>query len=296
MRLATAESDGRRFGAMVEGDQLFPLPDGGTVDDLVRGGLDRTLAVGAAARHERPIPLADVRLLAPLTPASVRDFVTFESHVVGVRRSIDNSEGVPEAWYDAPTFYFTNPHAIVGPGAPVRRPWGCRALDFELEVAAVVGASGTSGTSLTEEQAREAIVGYTILNDWSARDLQGREMKTGLGPAKGKDFCTSIGPWLVTADELADAHDDDGFLTLEGTVSVNGREIGRDTLRHMGWTLRPWSRTPPATPWSSPVTYSPPAPPAAAASPSSGAGTAARTHPRWSPATWSRSLSTGSAP
>ena len=133
--------------------------------------------------------------------------------MVGVRRSIDNAEGVPEAWYDAPTFYFTNPHAIVGPDAAVRRPWGCRALDFELEVAAVVGPSGTS---LTEQQAREAIVGYLILNDWSARDIQAREMKTGLGPAKGKDFCTSIGPWLVTADELEDAHDGDGFLDAGG--------------------------------------------------------------------------------
>ena len=234
MKLATAESAGRRFGAVVEGDQLFPLPDGQTVDDLVRSGLDRTLAVSSAAGRQRPIPLAAARLMAPLIPASVRDFVTFESHVVGVRRSVDGAEGVPEAWYDAPTFYFTNPHAIVGPDAPVRRPWGCRALDFELEVAAVVG---TRGTSLTEQHARAAIVGYLILNDWSARDIQGREMKTGLGPAKGKDFCTSIGPWLVTADELADAHDDDGFLTLEGTVSVNGREVGRDTLRHMGWTF-----------------------------------------------------------
>ena len=234
MRLVTVEVGGERFGAVVEGDQVFPLPDRVSVDDLVRGGLDRTLEVGAAAGRERPVPLADARLRAPLRPASVRDFVTFESHVEGVRRSIDRAEGVPEAWYDAPTFYFTNPHAIVGPDDPVRRPWGCAALDFELEVAAVVG---TTGTSLTEAQARDAIVGYLILNDWSARDLQGREMQTGLGPAKGKDFCTSIGPWLVTADELADAHDEDGFLTLEGTVSVNGREVGRDRLSHMGWTF-----------------------------------------------------------
>ncbi len=234
MRLVTAEAGGAVFGAVVEGDQVHPLPDALSVDDLVRSGLDRALEVGAAAVRERPVPLADVRLRAPLRPASVRDFVTFESHVVGVRRSIDNAEGVPEAWYDAPTFYFTNPHAIVGPDADVRRPWGCAALDFELEVAAVAGASGTS---LTEDQARAAIFGYTILNDWSARDIQSREMKTGLGPAKGKDFCTSIGPWLVTADELTDAHDEDGFLELEGTVSVNGREVGRDRLSHMGWTF-----------------------------------------------------------
>ena len=207
MRLATAEREGRRFGAVVEDDVLFPLPDGLAVDDLVRLGLDRALEVGASARRSRPVALSVVRLLAPLTPASVRDFVTFEAHVIGVRRSVDGASGVPEAWYDAPTFYFTNPHAIVGPDAPVRRPSGCRALDFELEVAAVVG---TSGTSLTEQQARDAIVGYTIFNDWSARDLQRREMQVGLGPAKGKDFCSSIGPWLVTADELDDATDDEG--------------------------------------------------------------------------------------
>ena len=153
---------------------------------------------------------------------------------IGVRRSVDGASGVPEAWYDAPTFYFTNPHAIVGPDAPVRRPSGCRALDFELEVATVVG---TSGTSLTEQQARDAIFGYTIFNDWSARDLQRREMQVGLGPAKGKDFCSSIGPWLVTADELDDATDDEGFLTLECAVSVNGQVVGRDRLRQMGWTF-----------------------------------------------------------
>ena len=234
MKLATAERDGARFGAVVEDDLLFPLPDGITVDDLVRSGLDRTLTVGDSARREQPIPLSSVRLLSPLTPASVRDFVTFESHVIGVRRSVDGAVGVPEAWYDAPTFYFTNPHAIVGPDAPVRRPSGCRALDFELEVAAVVG---TSGTSLTENQARDAIVGYTIFNDWSARDLQRREMQVGLGPAKGKDFCSSIGPWLVTADELEDATDGDGFLTLECAVFVNGQVVGRDRLSQMGWTF-----------------------------------------------------------
>ena len=234
MRLATAEREGRRFGAVVEDDVLFPLPDGLAVDDLVRSGLDRALEVGASARRSRPVALSVVRLLAPLTPASVRDFVTFEAHVIGVRRSVDGASGVPEAWYDAPTFYFTNPHAIVGPDAPVRRPSGCRALDFELEVAAVVG---TSGTSLTEQQARDAIVGYTIFNDWSARDLQRREMQVGLGPAKGKDFCSSIGPWLVTADELDDATDDEGFLTLECAVYVNGQVVGRDRLSQMGWTF-----------------------------------------------------------
>lgn len=237
MRLATADRDGRRFGAVVREDGLFPLPDGLGVDDLVRAGLAEALAAGARALDGDAVPLAECRLLAPLRPASVRDFVTFESHVVGVRRSVDNAVGVPDAWYDAPTFYFTNPHAIVGPDAEVRRPWGCRALDFELEVAAVVGGPSPSHSSLTEQDAARAIFGYTILNDWSARDIQGREMQTGLGPAKGKDFCTSLGPWLVTADEVEDAVDGEGFLDLSCTVSVNGAEVGRDSLANMGWTF-----------------------------------------------------------
>lgn len=230
MKLATAEFSGQRVGGVIADDRFFPLPDGLTVDSLVQLGLARALELAPRALAQRP--LADVRLLAPVRPASVRDFVTFESHVEGVRRSIDKAEGVPEAWYDAPTFYFTNPHAIVGTAEPVRRPWGCAALDFELEVACVLGSGGSS---LTEDEAADAIFGYTILNDWSARDIQSREMRTGLGPAKGKDFCTSIGPWLVTADEFTP--DPAGFLDLDCRVAVNGFEVGRDRLSHMGWTF-----------------------------------------------------------
>jgi len=234
VKLATALVGDRRFGAVMVDELLHPLPDGLSVDDLVQAGLPRALELAAPALKGRPVPVAEASLAPPLRPASVRDFVTFESHVEGVRRSIDHAVGVPEAWYDAPTFYFTNPHAIVGHGAQVRRPWGCTALDFELEVACVLGAGGTS---LTEAAADAAIFGYTILNDWSARDLQSREMQTGLGPAKGKDFCTSIGPVLVTADDVADRKDAAGFLDLECTVSVNGTEVGRDRLAHMGWSF-----------------------------------------------------------
>lgn len=239
MRLATARTPaGDVLGGVVspDGTAFHPLPAAGSVDDLVRLGLDAALEAGTAALAGQGVPVGQVQLLAPLRPAGVRDFVTFESHVQGVRRSIEGTGGVPDAWYDAPTFYFTNPHAIVGPDAPVARPHGCRALDFELEVAAVVGGDvAAGGSTLTEEQAHAAVLGYVVLNDWSARDLQAREMQVGLGPAKGKDFCTSIGPWLVTADEVADAHDADGFLDLECSVTVNGTEVGRDRLSHMGW-------------------------------------------------------------
>jgi 2-keto-4-pentenoate hydratase/2-oxohepta-3-ene-1,7-dioic acid hydratase in catechol pathway len=99
----------------------------------------------------------------------VRDFVAFEEHVEGVVRSVSGNAGVVAEWYQAPTFYFTNPYALVGAHADVPVPPGCRLLDFELEVAVVVGRDGAS---LTAEQAREHVFGYTIFNDWSARDLQ----------------------------------------------------------------------------------------------------------------------------
>jgi 2-keto-4-pentenoate hydratase/2-oxohepta-3-ene-1,7-dioic acid hydratase in catechol pathway len=239
MRLATVEHRGRRFGAVVDGSgsaaSLSPLPDGYAIEDLVALGLPAALELGVQARRRgQALPLAEATLLPPLRPASVRDFVTFESHVEGVRQSIDKATGVPAAWYDAPTFYFTNPHSLVGDGAAVSRPSSCRDLDFELEVAAVAGGRGSSWT---EAEAEHAIFGYLIVNDWSARDVQSREMQVGLGPAKGKDFCTSLGPWLVTADELASVHDADGFLDLDCAVSVNGREVGRDNLTNMGWTF-----------------------------------------------------------
>jgi 2-keto-4-pentenoate hydratase/2-oxohepta-3-ene-1,7-dioic acid hydratase in catechol pathway len=221
-------------GAVVEDERVFPLPDAVSLGAVIVQGLERALDLGSRARRGPGLDPAEVPLALPYSPPSVRDFVTFESHVEGVRRSVDGASGVPEAWYDAPAFYFTNPHALYGPGEPVRRPRTSQALDFELEVACVLGRGGTD---LDEESAREAIFGYTILNDWSARDLQAREMKVGLGPAKGKDFATSIGPWIVTGDEVEDRHTDDGFLDLDCRVSVNGTEVGHDRLTSMNWTF-----------------------------------------------------------
>ncbi|WGL52180.1 fumarylacetoacetate hydrolase family protein [Nocardioides sp. BP30] len=234
MRLATVSQDGRRFAAVVAAAGTVHEIRGRTLEDLVSGGLPAALEAGRAALAEGGVPLDGVRLELPYRPASVRDFVTFEAHVEGVRRSVDGAVGVPEAWYDAPTFYFTNPHALFGPDEPIRRPATCRRLDFELEVGVVVGRDGSD---LAESEAAEAIFGYTIVNDWSARDLQSREMQVGLGPAKGKDFATSIGPWIVTADELAPYVDPRGFLDLDCRVSVNGSQVGRDRLSSMHWTF-----------------------------------------------------------
>ncbi len=162
----------------------------------------------------------------------MRDFVAFEEHVEGVVASVSGTSGVAPEWYEAPTFYFTNPYALIGAHDDVAVPPGSQLFDFELEVAVVVGADGSS---LTPDQAPQHIFGYTILNDWSARDLQRREMKVNLGPAKGKDSATTLGPWLVTADELAEFVDDDGFLALDMRVWVNDELIGQDLLSNMGW-------------------------------------------------------------
>jgi 2-keto-4-pentenoate hydratase/2-oxohepta-3-ene-1,7-dioic acid hydratase in catechol pathway len=193
--------------------------------------LPAALAAGTAALSTQPVPVDSVRLLPPLTPSSVRDFVAFEEHVEGTAKLMVDGTVVPE-WYEAPTFYFTNPHAMVGAHDDVPVPPGSQLFDFELEVAVVVGQDGAS---LTPEQARDHIFGYTVFNDWSARDLQRREMKVHLGPAKGKDSATTLGPWLVTADEVETYRDADGFLALDMRVSVNDVEVGQDLLSNMGW-------------------------------------------------------------
>jgi 2-keto-4-pentenoate hydratase/2-oxohepta-3-ene-1,7-dioic acid hydratase in catechol pathway len=232
MRFATWEAAGRVSAGVVSDAGLHELPARATVLDLVRAGLPAALEVGAAALAGPAVPLDSVRLLPPLQAPTVRDFVAFEEHVEGVVKSVGDGAGVVPEWYEAPTFYFTNPYALVGAHDDVPVPPGSHLLDFELEVAVVVGRDGAS---LTPEIAREHVFGYTILNDWSARDLQRREMKVNLGPAKGKDSASTLGPWLVTADELEPYRDADGFLALDMRVSVNDVELGQDLLSNMGW-------------------------------------------------------------
>ena len=163
--------------------------------------------------------LGSAALLAPVPePPSVRDFFAFEGHVATGWR-LRGGE-IPGAWYAAPTFYFSNPASVHGPGEPVRRPTATQMLDFELEIAAVIGGEGE-------------IAGFTLLNDWSARDVQRDEMTVGLGPAKGKDFALSLGPWLVSPDELPY---EDGRLQLEATATVNGVELTRTSAAEQHWS------------------------------------------------------------
>jgi fumarylacetoacetate (FAA) hydrolase len=152
----------------------------------------------AAADDPAILDAADVAFGPPvLRPPAFRDFYAFEQHV-GTMWQRRGGE-IPEAWYRLPIFYFSNVSEIRGPGDPVWAPRGSQELDFELEVGAVID---TPAYDLAEDRAEEAIGGYFVLNDWSARDLQRDEMAVRLGPAKGKDFAASIGPWIVTPDEL----------------------------------------------------------------------------------------------
>jgi len=156
-----------------------------------------------------------------LSPPSLRDFYAFEQHVGTMWKRRDME--IPEAWYRLPIFYFSNVSEIRGPGDPVWAPNASVELDYELEVAALID---TPVRDLDAARGSDAIGGYTILNDWSARDLQREETTVRLGPAKGKDFASSIGPWLVTPDELADARRDKGY-DLAMTATVNGTELSR---------------------------------------------------------------------
>jgi len=198
-----------------------------TLDDLLGRGL-RVAALGEivdAPREPAPtLDAADLRFGPPIVqPPSLRDFYAFEGHV----RTMWERRGgtVPDAWYRVPIFYFSNVSEIRGPDDPVWRPAASEELDYELEVAALID---TPVHDLPADRGEEAIGGYLIFNDWSARDLQREETTVRLGPAKGKDFASSIGPWLVTPDELADLGRGKGY-DLAMTASVNGVKLSRGT-------------------------------------------------------------------
>lgn len=177
------------------------------------------LQLKGAGRQPLAHPQGEVVLYPPLPrPMSLRDFYAFEDHVRAANAL--RSREIPPEWYRAPVFYFSNVSAIYGPEETVPCPAYSQALDYELEVACVIGRRGRN---IPAEEAEEYIFGYTVFNDWSARDEQRREMSVGLGPAKGKDFASSLGPALVTADELADQHAGrPGVYDLPMTARVNG--------------------------------------------------------------------------
>ena len=168
--------------------------------------------------------LDEVTLLAPVPePPAYRDFLTYQGHATRARRHLMGPADfeVPGFWFQGPAFYFGNAAAIVGTGAVVRRPKHVDWLDFELELAAIIGAD-------------QQIAGFAILNDWSGRDMQMREGALGLGVHKSKDFATSLGPWLVTPDELPYA---DGKLSVSARVEVNGEVVAETSSELQGFSF-----------------------------------------------------------
>lgn len=173
--------------------------------------------------------LGEVKLRAPLpNPASVRDFYAFEQHVkTGFER---RGEPMPPEWYEMPVYYKSGHHNIIGSDEDVHWPSFTEKFDYELEMAAVIGKEGSN---IPAERASEYIAGYTVMNDFSARDIQRKEMKVRLGPAKGKDWCTAIGPYLVTPGEIGDPY------SLNMSARINGELWSEGTTGSIYWKFEP---------------------------------------------------------
>src|SRR2546428_2806126 len=224
MKLCTYDTgDGRRAGVIVPERVLDVATllgeQGGLRDirallDLPNAPLTRLKSALGSASAAQGILLASVRLRAAiLQPPTVRDFMVYEGHA-----NAGGTRELSDAWIRLPIFYFSSPLRIFGPEEAVPYPSASDQLDYELELAAVIGREGNN---VAEADAFAYIAGFTIFNDWSCRDLQRDEMEARLGPAKGKDSATSLGPWIVTTDELAPCIRD-GRLYVRCTLKVNG--------------------------------------------------------------------------
>jgi 2-keto-4-pentenoate hydratase/2-oxohepta-3-ene-1,7-dioic acid hydratase in catechol pathway len=217
MKLVTYDSgDGARVGA---------LEDGGVIDLGFDGDMVAFIEAGAPRGERRAV--GDARLLAPLRPRSLRDFLAFEGHLKGALGRLGRE--IPDEWYEVPAYYKGMPDTVIGPEDEIPWPAWTERLDHELELAAVIGRRCRD---VPASEAAEVIFGYTIWNDVSARDVQTRELPVGMGPGKAKDWDGSnvLGPCLVTADEL-----DAGDLGM--SVRVNGETWGRDTSASMHHTF-----------------------------------------------------------
>lgn len=228
----------KSWGVWAENEKISDLSDLAPsllayLQDTKRDRLAKTISERNKLGQIHP---NDVKILACVPrPPSMRDGYAFRQHVEAARRN----RGVPmiEEFDSFPVFYFTNHQSVVGPGPVKVRPEHLKKLDFELEAAIVIGKECRN---VRAENADEVIFGYTIMNDWSARYLQMEEMKLSLGPAKGKDFATSLGPWLVTPEELEKylvKSPSGNRYKLEMVCEVNGIEVSRGSMADMTWTF-----------------------------------------------------------
>src|SRR5437763_3602351 len=235
MRWATfRDRAGEPRVGLVAGDDILALEPGVSLLSLLGDDGERLREAADRARRDPAdvVRLETATLLAPIPrPPSVRDFYAFEQHVKTARQR-RGLEMDPD-WYELPVFYFSNPAAIEGPHDDVPMAPGTEQMDFELEVACVVGLAGRD---LSPDEAGRHIAGFCVMNDWSARDIQRREMKLSMGPVKGKDFATTLGPVLTTPDELEDARAGQAF-DLRMTATVNRREYSNASLAEIYWSF-----------------------------------------------------------
>ncbi len=227
-------AEGERTGVL-SGDLIHAMPAGVTLLELIGRGAEGLRRAGAEALgSSTTVRLDEVRLLAPIPrPPSIRDTLCFLDHMRNCRAALGAGRALADAWYRIPAFYFACPATVLGPYDDAPMAPGSAWQDFELEIAAVIG---TGGKDLTVEEAERAIVGYTIFNDWSARDLQQLEGQLAIGQGKGKDGGVTLGPYLVTPDEL-ETYLRDGRLDLRVSALVNDTEIGSGSTAQMDWTF-----------------------------------------------------------
>jgi 2-keto-4-pentenoate hydratase/2-oxohepta-3-ene-1,7-dioic acid hydratase in catechol pathway/glyoxylase-like metal-dependent hydrolase (beta-lactamase superfamily II) len=236
MRWATYRTEDQDRAGVVSGEVIHAVAPGTRLIDLVALGADGLRDAGERALRD-PADVAavsDVRLLPPIPrPPAIRDCLCFLDHMRNCQDAMGGGRVLKDVWYRIPAFYFANPSAVFGPYQDVPTAPGSAWQDFELEIAAIIGVGGAD---LTVAQAQQAIIGYTIFNDWSARDLQLLEGQLAIGQAKGKDSGITLGPYLVTPDEL-DPFLRDGTLSLEATALVNGEVIGSGSTSAMDWSF-----------------------------------------------------------
>jgi fumarylacetoacetate (FAA) hydrolase len=230
MILATysTQQDPEHKPGVVKNGRVYALPHP-DMQAVIRAGVEEA----ARSVSSTPLHIAHVQFHAPLRPTTLRDGYAFEQHVKTA--NANRGRDVPPEWYKFPVFYFTNPHSIYGPNDEIPYPPYTEELDYELEIAAVIGRGGRD---IKAQEAVRHIFGYTIFNDWSARDIQREEMIVGLGPAKGKDFASSLGPYLVTIDELAErATVRPGVFDMPMIARVNGNELSRGNMKDLYWSF-----------------------------------------------------------
>jgi 2-keto-4-pentenoate hydratase/2-oxohepta-3-ene-1,7-dioic acid hydratase in catechol pathway len=226
------EAQPRRLAdALVPSTMLEFLEGGSSAMAAARRAIDYVVMQGPSTKGPSGETVfynaGDIRIIAPLpNPASLRDFIAFEEHIAATSKK--RGQPIPPEWYKAPVYYKGNHRTIIGPDEDLPWPLDTTKLDYELELACVIGCRGTD---ITEQDAQDYVAGYTIMNDFSARDIQFQEMACRLGPAKGKDFATALGPCLVTSDEIADL----GALTM--VARVNGEEWSRGRFGAIHWSF-----------------------------------------------------------